>query len=131
MSCSCERCADKRQLFCNALKTLSGGVGVTQNKIQKNIATIPEVFISDLRKLLHRLRTSSPKLTPRQRALLQSHRNNLRKFTTTDPRQLLAKKRSVKDSHNARRITLAQAIGEIFNDNPTFLNQYLSDISDH
>ena len=131
MSCSCERCTDKRQLFCDGLKTLSGGLGVSQKTIRKNIENIPEVFISDLRKLLYRLRSSpGVKLTPRQQNLLQTHQRNLRKFTTTDPRLLLAKKRKAKYSRE-RPITLAQAIGEIFNDNPTFVNHYLSDISDH
>ena len=122
---------DKRHLFCDGLKTLSGGLGVSQKTIRKNIENIPEVFISDLRKLLYRLRSSpGVKLTPRQQNLLQTHQRNLRKFTTTDPRLLLAKKRKAKYSRE-RPITLAQAIGEIFNDNPTFVNHYLSDISDH
>ena len=129
MSCSCEDCHGKRGKFMDILKDMSGGYGVKRTKIHKHLNELPEPFINDLRQLLVKMRHEggNKAISPKQRSFFTTYKRLLSDFVKTDPRSLMAKKRKFGD----KRLTFAQALGQMIHENPSTFKNVMSHIHGH
>ena len=129
MICQCEHCTIKRSKFKEIVSILSDGQGTSRAKIQRNVREIPENFLSDMRKLLMRMRREgdSNLMSKNQLEFFKKYKRLLRDFIRPNERDLLSRKRR----YLQRNIPLAEAFGKAYLENPTPFDMILKEMSFH